>query len=433
MSDDLQLGFGAMADDDAFKAERGGSLRAAFGVPPFSIMDARQGYWKDRKQAWLGLGIESELGRDDGLLKFSDVANGEVRYSRSNNSVPNDLGVAASAEFAAASPVGRRLAAAPQSEKYELPPEGAATLKGTSVFDPVLCEMAYRWFCPENGRVLDPFAGGSVRGIVAAWLHRHYTGIDLREEQVESNREQAERILEPGWQPEWITGDCLDVLPGLAPCPTCRGFPSQFTGCKACSGESPKPYDMVLSCPPYYDLEAYSDDPRDLSNKGSYEEFAALHAESIRLAVANLRPDSFCVWVVGEIRGDWDKGGFYRGLVPDTIRAFEDAGARFYNECILITAVGSLSIRAARVFTASRKLGKTHQNILIFCKGDPARAVKRCGKVDMEAFGWHPDEPGEEGAEEPLASSAEYQSPEAKLAREAIIAAHLPSEKEGPR
>jgi hypothetical protein len=51
----------------------------------------------------------------------------------------------------------------------------------------------------------------------------------------------------------------------------------------------------------------------------------------------------------------------------------------------------------------------------------------------MEAFGWHPDEPGEEGAEEPLASSAEYQSPEAKLAREAIIAAHLPSEKEGPR
>lgn len=30
---------------------------------------------------------------------------------------------------------------------------------------PVLCELAYRWFCLAGGLVLDPFAGGSVRGI----------------------------------------------------------------------------------------------------------------------------------------------------------------------------------------------------------------------------------------------------------------------------
>ncbi|MFT7593218.1 MAG: hypothetical protein ACI8R4_000531 [Paracoccaceae bacterium] len=40
----------------------------------------------------------------------------------------------------------------------------AATASGTSIFDPVLCEIAYRWFCPQGGTVLDPFAGGSVRG-----------------------------------------------------------------------------------------------------------------------------------------------------------------------------------------------------------------------------------------------------------------------------
>ncbi len=34
-----------------------------FGVPPFSVLDARQGYWQDRKRAWLALGIKSELGR----------------------------------------------------------------------------------------------------------------------------------------------------------------------------------------------------------------------------------------------------------------------------------------------------------------------------------------------------------------------------------
>ena len=36
----------------------------------------------------------------------------------------------------------------------------APTASGTSIFDPVLCEIAYRWFCPQGGTVLDPFAGG---------------------------------------------------------------------------------------------------------------------------------------------------------------------------------------------------------------------------------------------------------------------------------
>ena len=41
------------------------TLAERFGVPPFSVLDARQGYWQDRKRAWLALGIQSELGRGD--------------------------------------------------------------------------------------------------------------------------------------------------------------------------------------------------------------------------------------------------------------------------------------------------------------------------------------------------------------------------------
>ena len=33
------------------------------------------------------------------------------------------------------------------------------TITGTSIFDPVLCELAYRWFCPPGGLVLDPSRG----------------------------------------------------------------------------------------------------------------------------------------------------------------------------------------------------------------------------------------------------------------------------------
>src|SRR3990167_4472072 len=39
------------------------NLSDRFIVPPFSVLDARQGYWQERKRQWLALGIQSELGR----------------------------------------------------------------------------------------------------------------------------------------------------------------------------------------------------------------------------------------------------------------------------------------------------------------------------------------------------------------------------------
>lgn len=57
---------------DAEAARR--TLAERFGVPPFSVLDARQGYWQDRKRAWLAMGIQSELGRGDGI-----VPNGSTR------------------------------------------------------------------------------------------------------------------------------------------------------------------------------------------------------------------------------------------------------------------------------------------------------------------------------------------------------------------
>jgi len=40
-----------------------GNLSDRFGLPPFSVLNAREGWWQDRKRAWLALGIQSELGR----------------------------------------------------------------------------------------------------------------------------------------------------------------------------------------------------------------------------------------------------------------------------------------------------------------------------------------------------------------------------------
>ena len=54
---------------------------------------------------------------------------------------------------------------------------------------------------------------------------------------------------------------------------------------------------------------------------------------------------------------------------------------------ILVNVVGSLAIRAGGFFNASRKVGKQHQNVLVFYKGDPKNIKANFGELDLsEAF-----------------------------------------------
>lgn len=289
------------------EGEEGKSLTERFVVPPFSVFDARQGYWQERKRSWLALGIKSEEGRAENLLNFSKTV---------------------------------------------------AKASGTSIFDPVLCEIAYRWFSPKGGVVLDPFAGGSVRGVVASKLGRQYVGIELRSEQVQANRIQAQEICSDP-MPVWHNGD----------------------SCRLDEIAADLEADLIFSCPPYADLEVYSSDPRDLSTMG-YGDFRQSYAEIIKKAVARLKDNRFAFFVVSEIR-EKKGAGFYQNFVLDTVEAFEAAGARYYNEAILLNAIPSAAMRVSSIFPVARKLVRTHQNVLIFCKGDPKIATQACGEVDL--------------------------------------------------
>lgn len=225
---------------------------------------------------------------------------------------------------------------------------------GTSIFDPVLCETQYLWFSREGDTVLDPFAGGSVRGIVAVELGRRYCGIDLRQEQIDANIANAEICT--GEKPVWICGDSQNIKT-LAP------------------GE----YDFIFTCPPYGDLEVYSDDPADISNM-SDDDFDAAYSKILHEAVSMLSDDRFACVVVGNYR---DKRGYLRDLVGLTVKAMENAGARYYNDFVFVTPCGSLPIRAGKAFQATRKMGRTHQYCLCFVKGDPKKATERLGDVEI--------------------------------------------------
>lgn len=295
-----------------------GPVAARFTFAPFTTLDARSGEWQERKRAWTSIGLKSEIGRSDNTMRGGS---------------PRSVGVAG--------PMPRRL----NGETIE--PGGH-----TSIFDPVLCELVYRWWSPPSGVVLDPFAGGSVRGIVAGCLGRRYWGGELRPEQVEANRAQADTIR-PKVAPLWTCGDSRLTL-----------------------GDAPDA-DLVFSCPPYGDLEVYSDDPSDLSAM-DWGDFLTAYREIITASCSRLRQDRFACFVVGDFR---DGRGCYRNFVGETIAAFLGAGLELYNEAILLTSVGSAAMRVSKQFAAGRKLCKVHQNVLVFVKGNPARAARACGDL----------------------------------------------------
>ena len=214
---------------------------------------------------------------------------------------------------------------------------------GTSVFDGAICEVFYKWYTPQSKeiKVLDPFSGGCVRGAVAELLGFKYTGFDIREEQTEQNKAQAKELK---ISPNFITDDSENV----------DKYVEDNT------------QDLIFSCPPYLDLEVYSDDENDLSNM-EYKEFKDKYNKIIKNHCNKLKENRFAIFVVGDVR---DKKGKLIDFVGDTIEAFEKAGLNYYNQVIYREPVGSAAIRAGRAFNISRKITKIHQNILIFYKGD---------------------------------------------------------------
>jgi len=214
-----------------------------------------------------------------------------------------------------------------------------------SLFDPVLAEIIYKWFLPINGTILDPFAGDVEQQVVAGIKNYKFKGIELRKDQVEANYKIHER------------NNCNDNIELFND--------DGFNLDKHIAKES---VDLVFTCPPYYDLEHYSDNKNDLSNL-SMVDFDNKYKQIIKKTFDVLKDNRFAVFVVGEVRSKKGIGEYYN-FVGKTIQFALDAGYKYYNELILVTAIGSLPLRAGKQFNSGRKIGKRHQNILVFYKGN---------------------------------------------------------------
>ncbi len=272
-----------------------------FVAPPLTLLDGNQGYWRDRKRAWL------------------------LDYPQLHGAAGRDAPVFS-----------------PGSSDTEISMQIANCGSSmTSVFDPVLAELAYSWYTAPEDVVYDPFAGGPCRGVVASALGRIYLGVDVRQEQVDANWE-----VEGADDATWVCADS-----------------ATFT---------PPPCDFILTCPPYGNLERYSDDPQDLSSL-SWERFVPMYVTIIGRAVGALQRDRFAVFVVA----NYKENRRLRDLIGETVSAFEAAGAEYFCDIVHATPIGTAAVRSQVHFPVNRRPIPRHQMMLVFAKGDARAAADR--------------------------------------------------------
>lgn len=324
------------------------SLNDRFVVPPFSILDTRKGYWQERKKKWRELIGDNGESRNDTLITSPEIKYKDL-YQRTRQH-REELGITFK-EY-----LDKYV---PDDVKER---EASKVLSaGVSLLDPVMAEIVCRWFGQDNCKTFDCFAGDSVFGYVSAHLGNEFTGIELRPEQARLNNERVE-----GMTARYINDDGQNVAQHIAP-------DSQ---------------DLLFSCPPYFDLEKYSDLENDASNQDSYEDFIKILENAFKAAVGCLKDNRFAVIVVGDVR---DKStGFYYDFCGDIKRIFKEAGMPLYNEIILVETGASTALRAGR-YMESRKVAKMHQNILVFYKGKPKEIKNNFKKIeyaseDLERF-----------------------------------------------
>jgi hypothetical protein len=264
-------------------------LTDTFVVPPLSVLDTRQGYWKDRKAVW------HERIQDHGESREMTLSQSDNIMSKINN--------------------------------------------GVSLLDPVLAEIANRWFALPECNTFDCFAGDSVFGYVSDALGNTFTGIELRPEQADLNNNRLQ-----GRRSRYICDDGRNVA---------KHIPAASQ-------------DLLFSCPPYFDLEVYSNLPDDASNQKDYTSFMQLLSTAFTEAIKCLKPNRFAFIVVGDLRGP--DGAYYN--FPNGVKdIFISAGMVLYNEMVLVEPLGTLPQRVRRYMT-NRKVGKCHQNVLVFYKGN---------------------------------------------------------------
>ena len=208
---------------------------------------------------------------------------------------------------------------------------------GFSEFHAGLIEDILHYWSTVDGVVVDPFAGRATRAFVSSKLGRKYYGYDIAPKTVERVKKHLDSYnidatiyLENGCEMKRTANDFAD---------------------------------LVMTCPPYHQLEKYESVENQLSDINDYETFLGM----LKVCAVNikrvLKPGGFLVWVCA----DWRDGKEFRSFHTDSIRMFKNVGLKYHDIVIMKNKSPFASMQIGKV-AAKRYTSKIHEYILIFRK-----------------------------------------------------------------
>jgi hypothetical protein len=206
----------------------------------------------------------------------------------------------------------------------------------TSMFNPYICKCLLNGYAPKNADIYDPFAGGGTRAIISTTMGHTYTGCEIRQEEVDVVNKRGETL-------------------GLNFTLMCKD---------ACEYINEKKFNFSLTCPPYYNLEQYNGGERDLSMAPTYSSFMNDITKIMKNVYISLKPDSYCIWIVGNFR---DKNGALIDFRGDVVRSAKKSGFIFHDDIVIHSASGNAVQRVGH-FKANKKSVRIHEYALIFKK-----------------------------------------------------------------
>lgn len=219
-----------------------------------------------------------------------------------------------------------------------------------SVLDPVACEVILRFFMPKDGKaVYNPFGGGVQFGFVSGWCGYEYLSSEIRQNQSDANN----AICQDFGNVKWHKSDSAKFTPD-------------------------KKYDLIFTCPPYYQVEDYLDydgnpPEGELNSIPTYEEFRDTLFTGYRNAISVMNDNTFFVVMTGDSR---DKNGAYYGCEAEHEIFFKEQGLHIYNKIVYLECEFTRLAHAKRTLHY-RKFPKREQKILIFYKGDMTKIKDR--------------------------------------------------------
>ena len=118
---------------------------------------------------------------------------------------------------------------------------------------------------------------------------------------------------------------------------------------------------LVMTCPPYHQLEKYETVENQLSDINDYDIFL----KKLKVCATNikrvLKPGGFLVWVCA----DWRDNGQFRSFHTDSIQMFKEVGLKHHDLVVMKNKSPFASMQIGKV-ASKRYTSKIHEFVLVF-------------------------------------------------------------------